>query len=220
MYPPYFRHSKHDAQKLGLRVKRLKLGGLGSISENTNRLVDFILARSIHEDKLLGIGHSAGGVLLANAISMDSSVKEAFSGIGTLLSPLKGFKSKADIGTHFSERFAPRSMHVLGELSTDHRTDFLKANPYPSDMTTLNLTSSTDRYHPVFRHWAPLIGLSELNDGYVPTTNQFLEGQHVAHLEGLDHGSVAWQLPGGKQVFQGALVKSMVDTLVEIKETN
>ncbi len=111
-----------------------------------------------------------------------------------------------------AEHFFDGTESSVRDLTYQHRQDFIKAHPYPTDIPTVSLATSNSSQPSLV---APAGNYTWLrygakSDGLVVAEDAMIPGSNVVHLSDLDHVNSTMPSPFSKYD-PGALTVALVD---------
>jgi triacylglycerol lipase len=207
-YPGYLNDNTKRLKDLGLDAREVGIDSDASVETNAKVIRDTILEASKSGKKVVLIGHSKGGVDATAALSLYPELKPHVRAVVAMQTPFGGSPIASDVLTcpqaaSVAECIIGRKFRgnpqSLRDISYDGRQAFLAKHPYPTDIPTVSLASSSHTQVSVVAAASNYIRAryGEKSDGLVPAKDAIIPGSNVVHCEDMDHAGGAMRGPGG-----------------------
>ena len=224
-YPGYMDENVKALEGQGLDVQRIGIDTDASVEVNAKAIRQAILEASEDGSQVVLVGHSKGGVDATAALSLYPELKSKVRGVVSMQAPYGGTPIASDIAAcpellphvkSFIKRVFGGDPKSLIDLSYATRQSFLEAHPYPSDVPTVCLATSSS--HPLSLTAAAsryvLQRYGEPSDGLVPKKDAIIPGSKYVAIDDLDHAGPAMAAPACLRSYEpGALTVSLVSML-------
>jgi triacylglycerol lipase len=221
-WPTYMKGNREGLARQGLDVREVKTDTEATVETNARVVRDAVMAAAKEGKKVVLIGHSKGGMDLTAAVALYPEIKPHVRAAVTMQSPYGGVPLASDTHRHAVVRkLAGLGLELVlkgdkesyRDFTYQVRQDFVRKNPWPTDIPTVSLASSSS---------AQLNGLSTTSnyyrlrygtpsDGVVATHDSVVPGSNVVRLDDLDHlNSVMKEFPGLSKYDPGDLTVALV----------
>jgi hypothetical protein len=207
-YPGYMDANERRLEELGLDTRRVPVDSDASVEANAKAVRDAILAAAKDGKQVVLIGHSKGGVDTAAALARYPELKPHVRAFVAMQAPYGGSPIAHD-ASHcptlrptvegFIKSVFRGDPRALGDLGYDARQRFIREHPYPSDIPTVSLATSSSRPASLTAAASAYIQgrYGEGSDGLVPQKDAEIPGSSVVRLNDMDHAAPAMQGPPG-----------------------
>src|SRR5207237_134800 len=209
-YPGYAKDNVSEMRELGLDTQEVPIRTDASVETNARQIRDAILAASKDGKPVVLLGHSKGGVDITAALALYPELRPHVRAVVAAQTPYGGSPVANDIvhdpGLEAAHDLANKVIGAFGgnpesleDLTYDQRQSFVRAHPYPSDIPTLAIGSTSES---PLSTLAATTGLMSArygvkSDGLVAAPDAEIPGTNIVRLDGLDHGcSVMKGIPG------------------------
>lgn len=222
-YPGYMDQNNERMSKLGLQSSQVPLDTDAGVEKNAATLRDAILAASEGgKKKVVLTGHSKGGVDITAALGRYPELQEHVHAVAVMQSPYGGTPIASDIQGHPGwsgaiggaiETAFEGDPKALTDLSYEARQAELAAHPYPTNVPTVSLATTSDSALSLV---APSQGYLDhryglASDGLVPEKDAMIPGSDVVRIEGMDHASPVMEgIPGTAPYAPGDVQQAMI----------
>jgi hypothetical protein len=214
-YPGYLGDNLQRLKERGLDAKTVSIDTDASVLANAKAVRDAVLEASAKGKQVVLLGHSKGGVDLSAALSLYPELKPLVRAVVMMQSPIGGTPIASDIEkcpelrplVHRLIRGLFRGdPAALADLSYSARRAFIEKHPYPGDIPTVCLASSTKS--PLSLTAASSGYLRQRygadSDGLVVVKDAVHPGARVVTLDDLDHAGPAMRGPDGLCTYRPA----------------
>jgi triacylglycerol esterase/lipase EstA (alpha/beta hydrolase family) len=201
-FPGYFDENQNRLRELGLNVSRVPLDTDASVETNARVVRDAILEAAKGGKKVVLLGHSKGGVDTAAALALYPELRPHVRSVVAMQAPYGGSPIAHDIQNcpelkGVADRLLQSAFQgdakALSDLSYDRRREFLVRHPYPEDVPTVSLATSSS--HPAAGTASAATYIrdryGERSDGLVAAKDAEIPGSAVVRLENMDHAGAA-----------------------------
>ncbi len=221
-WPGYMEPNREGLRDKGLDVREIKVDTEASTETNAETIRKAIEKVSKEGKQVVLIGHSKGGNDITAAIALNPELKEHVRAVVTMQTPYGGAPLAQDLLSDAATKLGVDALakyifkgdpECVEDLTYTERMDFIKKHPYPTDIPTVSLaTSSTSQA-------SLLVGpndytrlrYGEKTDGLVSPRDAFVPGANVVRLSDLDHlNSVMPNFPQLSHWEPGDLTVSLV----------
>lgn len=221
--PGYMQENREGLARRGLDVREIDVDTEKTVTANAKVVRDAVL-RAVKETgkKVVLIGHSKGGMDLTAAVALYPELKPHVRAAVTMQSPYGGVPVATDVmdqpllhsvAGNAIDWVLRGDRKSLADFSYAQRKAFVRAHPWPTDIPTVSLaTSSSSQFNgltPVINWYRLRYG--EKTDGVVSTRDSIVPGSNVVRLDNLDHlNSVMSGFPGRANYDPKALTEALV----------
>ena len=143
-------------EERGLQTRKVDIDTDASVKANAKAIRDAILEASSGGKKVVLVGHSKGGVDAAAALAMYPELKPHVRALVAMQSPYGGTPISSDVQTcpdvkAFADHVLTGAFKgdpaSLADLSYETRQEFVRQYPYPTDIPTVSLATTST--HPL-----------------------------------------------------------------------
>lgn len=221
-FPTYMKQNREGLERRGLDVREVKTDTEQTVEHNAKVVRDAILAAAKDGKQVVLIGHSKGGMDMTAAVAMYPELKQHVRAAVAMQSPYGGVPVASDIEDQkIVAGLAGKAIEwvlrgdedSLPDFSYAKRREFVEQYPWPSDIPTVSLATSSgsqlNGLTPVINWYKLRYG--EKTDGIVAQRDSEIPGSRVVRLDNLDHlNSVMPEFPGRANWDAGLLTESLV----------
>ncbi len=205
-YPGYLGDNLERLAERGLDARKVDIDTDASVATNAKGVKKAILEAAKSGKQVVLIGHSKGGVDMSAALSLYPELKPHVRAAIAMQSPIGGTPIATDIQSCKELRPLVDRMiqglfdgdpRALADLSYGARQAFLKDHPYPTDVPTISLATSSAEPLSLTAGAAAYVQhrYGEKCDGLVPVKDAIIPGSRVVQLDDLDHSGPAMRGP-------------------------
>jgi hypothetical protein len=221
-FPTYMKENREGLSRRGLDVREVKTDTEQTVEHNAKVIRDAVLEAAKGGRQVVLIGHSKGGMDMTAAVAMYPEIKEHVRAAVAMQSPYGGVPVASDIGDQrLLSGIAGKTIEwvlrgdedSLPDFSYENRRQFVEKYPWPSEIPTVSLATSSDSQ---FNGLTPVINwykvrYGEETDGVVAQRDSEIPGSRVVRLDNLDHlNSVMPEFLGRANWDPGLLTESLV----------
>ncbi len=207
-YPGYFNANIERQKNLGLDARRVPVDTDAGVEQNAKVVRDSILEASKSGKQVVLIGHSKGGVDVTAALALYPELKPHVRAVVSMQTPYAGSPIASDVQScpelrGLAERFIKLGFkgdpRALSDISYDSRRAFIEKHPYPADVPTVSLATSSSSQVSLTAAAASYVRsrYGAKSDGLVVAQDAEIPGSNVVRLDDMDHAAAAMQGPGG-----------------------
>lgn len=222
-WPTYMKANRDGLSRRGLDVREITRDTEATVETNAKVVRDAILKAYKETGKqVVLIGHSKGGMDMTAAVALYPELNPLVRAAVGLQAPYGGVPAATDItDKKLLGRIAGEGVEWLlggdddsiGDFSYSKRKAFVRAHPWPTDIPTVSLSTSSSSQ---FNGLTPTINwyklrYGEKTDGIVASRDTEIPGSNVVRLDNLDHlNSVMPEWPGRANYDPGLLTEALV----------
>ena len=201
-YPGYLGDNLRRLEQRGLDARRVDVDTDASVNVNAKGVRLAVEAAATSGKQVVILGHSKGGVDVSAALSLYPELKVHTRAVVMMQAPIGGTPIATDVLS--SERLRPivdrlivglfkGDPRSLADLSYGARHAFLKDHPYPTDIPTVSLATSSKAPMSLTAAAAAYLlnRYDEPSDGLVLVKDAIVPGSRVILLDDLDHAGPA-----------------------------
>jgi len=221
-FPTYMKQNREALERRGLDVREVKTDTEQTVENNAKVVRDAILQAASEGKQVVLIGHSKGGMDMTAAVAMYPELKPHVRAAVAMQSPYGGVPVASDIQDEkIVANLAGKAIEwvlrgdeaSLPDFSYEKRRAFIEQYPWPSDIPTVSLSTSSgsqlNGLTPVINWYKLRYG--EKTDGIVAQRDTEIPGSRVVRLDNLDHlNSVMPEFPGRANYDPGLLTEALV----------
>lgn len=221
-FPMYMQENREGLEARGLDVREIPTDTEQTVEHNAKVVRDAILEAAKDGRQVVLIGHSKGGMDMTAAVAMYPELKQHVRAAVAMQSPYGGVPIATDIqDQRIVSKLAGESIEwvlrgdkeSLPDFSYEKRKAFVAEHPWPSDIPTVSLSTSTDSQlnglTPVVNWYRLRYG--EETDGIIAQRDSEIPGSSVVRLDNLDHlNSVMPDFPGRANWNAGLMTEALV----------
>ncbi len=205
--PGYMEPTREGLSRHGLDVREIPVDTEGSVATNAKVVRDAILEASKGGKQVVLIGHSKGGLDSTAAVALYPELKEHIRAMVAIQSPYGGAPLATDLRSNsvlkagvkaLAEGILHGDENSVRDLTYEERQKFVRAHPWPLDIPTVSLATSTSSQLSVVTPAANYTWLryGESSDGLVVNKDAEIPGSNVVRLNNLDHLEAVTRVPG------------------------
>lgn len=214
-YPGYFSDNLSRMEERGLDARKVDIDTDASVATNAKAVRRAILDAAKSGKQVVIVGHSKGGVDLTAALSLYPELKAHVKAAIVMQAPIGGTPIATDIQgckelrphvDHLVKCLFAGDPRALADLSYEARQAFLKQHPYPADIPTISLATSSSEPLSLTAPAAAYVKqrYGEDSDGLVPVRDAIVPGSKLVQLDDLDHSGPAMRGPQGLTKYRPA----------------
>jgi hypothetical protein len=221
-WPGYMEANREGLRDRGLDVREIKVDTEASTLTNAETIRKAIESVSAEGKQVVLIGHSKGGVDSTAALALYPELKQHVRAVVTMQSPYGGAPLATDLRSNVATKLGVDLLakyvfngdpNTVRDLTYAYRQQFISEHPYPTDIPTVSLATSSQSQlsllagpnnYTRLRYGEKTDGLVSPRDGKVP-------GSNVVVLDDLDHlNSVMPSIPQLSRWEPGDLTVALV----------
>lgn len=222
-WPTYMKANREGLSRRGLDVREIARDTEATVATNAKVVRDAILKAHKETGKqVVLIGHSKGGMDMTAAVALYPELKPLVRAAVGMQAPYGGVPAATDVtDKKLLGRIAGEGVEWLlggddesiGDFSYGKRKAFVRAHPWPTDIPTVSLSTSSSSQ---FNGLTPTINwyklrYGEKTDGIVASRDTEIPGSNVVRLDNLDHlNSVMPEWPGRANYDPALLTEALV----------
>jgi len=207
-YPGYLGDNLSRLAERGLDARKVDMDTDASVAVNAKAVRKAILDASKSGKQVVLIGHSKGGVDMSAALSLYPELKQHVRAAIAMQAPIGGTPIATDIQSckelrpivdHLITGLFKGDPRSLADLSYSARQAFMEEHPYPTDIPTVSLATSSNAPLSLTAAAAGYVKhrYGEDCDGLVPVKDAIIPGSRLVKLDDLDHSGPAMRGPAG-----------------------
>lgn len=197
-WPGYMEANREGLRDRGLDVREIKVDTEASTLTNAETIRKAIESVGAEGKQVVLIGHSKGGVDISAALALHPELKQDVRAVVTMQSPYGGAPLATDLlsngATKWGVDFLAKHIFkgdpdTVRDLTYAYRQQFIADHPYPTDIPTVSLATSSDSQLSLVaapNNYARL-RYGEKTDGLVSPRDGWIPGANVVKLDDLDH---------------------------------
>jgi len=197
-WPGYMEANREGLRDRGLDVREIKVDTEASTLTNAETIRKAIESVQAEGKQVVLIGHSKGGVDISAALALHPELKDSVRAVVTMQSPYGGAPLATDL---LSDPLTKAGVDALAkyifngdpntvrDLTYAYRQKFIQEHPYPTDIPTVSLGTSSDSQLSLVSAPANYTKLryGEKTDGLVSPKDARIPGSNTVTLPDLDH---------------------------------
>ncbi|HVE83662.1 MAG TPA: alpha/beta fold hydrolase [Myxococcales bacterium] len=197
-FPGYMEANREGLRDRGLDVREIKVDTEASTLTNAETIRKAIESVKAEGKQVVLIGHSKGGNDITAAIALHPELKSSVRAVVTMQSPYGGAPLATDLRSDPITRLGVDALakyifngdpDCVRDLTYAWRQKFIQEHPYPTDIPTVSLATSSDSQLSLVAAAADYAKLryGEKTDGLVSPRDAWVPGANVVTLPDLDH---------------------------------